>query len=88
MQRLSNGSPLLFSPPRQIANQRAKNQQAVYFAQMELRMDMLELWRMQEEGDLSNTIAVKLILPAQTEAGFAQYLSEKGMSNAFIYPDR
>ncbi len=88
MQGLTNGSPLLFSPPRQIANQRAKNQQAVYFAQLELRMDMLELWRMQEARDSSDTIAVKLILPANTEAGFAQYLSEKGMDNAFIYPDR
>lgn len=88
MQGLGNGSPLLFSPPRQIANQRAKNQQAVYFAQMELRMDMLELWRMQEDRDSSDTIAVKLILPAHTEASFAQYLSEKGMSDAFIYPDR
>lgn len=88
MQGLGNGSPLLFSPPRQIANQRAKNQQAVYFAQMELRMDMLALWRMQEDRDPSETIVVKLVLPAHTEVNFARYLSEKGMDNAFIYPDR
>ena len=88
MQGLANGSPLLFSPPRQIANQRAKNQQAVYFAQMELRIDMLELWSMQENRDSSDTIAVKLVLPARTEADFTRYLSENGMDSAFIYPDR
>lgn len=88
MQGLSNGLPLLFSPSRQIANQRAKNQQAVYFAQMELRMDMLELWRMQENKDPSDTIAVKLVLPAHTEAECSLYLSEKGLDSAFIYPDR
>jgi hypothetical protein len=87
MQGLANGSPLLFSPPRQIANQRAKNQQAVYFAQMELRMDMFELWRMQEERNPSDTIVVKLVLPAHSENELTQCLSEKGIDNAFIYPD-
>lgn len=87
MQGRVNGSPLLFSPPRQLANQRAKNQQAVYFAQLELRMDMLELWRMQEDRNPSNTIVVKLVLPAHSETDLTRYLSEKGIDSTFIYPD-
>lgn len=87
MQGLANGSPLLFSPPRQIANQRAKNQQTVYFAQMELRMDMLELWRMQEDGNPGGTVVVKLVLPGGSETDLTQYLFEKRIDNAFIYPD-
>ena len=87
MQGLANGSPLLFSPRRQIANQRAKNQQTVYFAQMELRTDMLELWRMQEDRSLGDTIVVKLVLPVGSETDLTQYLSEKRIDNAFIYPD-
>lgn len=34
------GAPLLFCPPRQIFNLRPKNQQVVYFAQMDLRYDL------------------------------------------------
>ena len=87
MQGMANGSPLLFSPSRQIANQRAKNQQAVYFAQMELRMDMLELWRMQEDQNPNETIVVKLVLPNGSEADLARYLSQKGINHPFVFPD-
>lgn len=87
MQGLANGLPLLFSPSRQIANPRAKNQQAVYFAQMELRMDMLEMWRMQEAKNSNETILVKLVLPAGSEVELSRYLSNKGINSAFIYPD-
>ncbi|WP_310446793.1 hypothetical protein [Thiobacillus sp.] len=87
MQGLANGSPLLFSPARQIANQRAKNQEAVYFAQLELRMDMLELWRMQEDKKGNDTIVVKLVLPACSETDLTRYLSKKGIDRTFIYPE-
>ena len=86
-QGLPNGAPLLFSPERQIAYQRAKNQQAVYFAQMDLRLDLLELWRLQEQKNPKKTIAIKLVLPSGSKQECATYLASKGINDAFIYPD-
>jgi len=83
----SNGSPLLFSPKKQIAYQRAKNQQAVYFAQMELRSDLLELWRLQEQEMNEDVIVVKIVLPTESQQECASYLEAKGIDEAFIYPD-
>ena len=87
MNGLPNGSPLLFSPKRQIAYQRAKNQQAVYFAQMELRQDLLEMWRIHEQGKPEETILVKIVLPHGSQHECAAYLDSKGINVAFIYPD-
>lgn len=87
MKGLPNGSPLLFSPKRQIAYQRAKNQQAVYFAQMELRLDLLEVWRLQEQKNPYEVIAVKIVLPLGSQHECAAYLKSKGIDKAFIYPD-
>jgi hypothetical protein len=87
MRGQSNGVPLLFSPPRQISNQRAKNQQAVYFAQMELRLDMLEAWRLQESVLPDETIILKMVLPSGSQAQVAKYLTERGVIESFIYPD-
>jgi hypothetical protein len=87
MQGLPNGAPLLFSPKRQIAYQRAKNQQAVYFAQMDLRLDLLEVWRLQEQQNLGETIVVKVVLPPSSEQECAGYLASKGIKREFLYPD-
>lgn len=87
MRGLSNGAPLMFSPPRQIVNPRAKNQQAIYFAQMELRLDLRELWRLQENTLKHETVLVKLILPQGTEDEVHNYLLSKGIDRSFIYPD-
>jgi hypothetical protein len=83
----SNGVPLLFSLSKQIANQRARNQQAVYFAQLELRLDMLEAWRMQELSLPDETIILKIVLPSGSEQGVSDYLNEKGVTGEFIFPD-
>ena len=87
MNGLSNGRPLLFSPSRQIAYQRAKNQQAVYFAQMELRLDLLELWRLQEQEMDGDVIAVKIVLPSGSQEECANYLKSKRVDESFVYPD-
>jgi len=87
MKELPNGSPLLFSPKRQIAYRRAKNQEAVYFAQMELRQDLLELWRLQERGMPGEVIVVKIVLPVGSQQQCAAYLESKGVDESFIYPD-
>jgi hypothetical protein len=84
---VSNGRPLLFSPRKQIAYQRHKNQQAVYFAQMELRLDLLELWRLQEQEMAEEVIALKIVLPSGSQEECAAYLESKGIDETFIYPD-
>lgn len=83
----ANGIPLLFSPKCQIAYARAKNQQAVYFAQMELRLDLLEQWRLQERSQPDSTIIVKLVLPAGSIEQCAAYLIRKGVTLDHIFPD-
>lgn len=85
--RESNGVPLLFSPLRQIAYQRAKNQQAVYFAQMDLRIDLSEHWRIQEQAAPHEAIVLKIILPEGSERSCDRYLASKGIDSSFIYPD-
>jgi hypothetical protein len=87
MQGLPNGSPLLFSPKRQIAYQRAKNQQAVYFAQMDLRLDLMEHWRLQDRANPGETIAVKVVLPPGSEQDCNAYLTSREVNSALIYPD-
>jgi len=81
------GVPLMFHPERQILNQRAKNQQAIYFAQMDLRVDMETIWREQEKGLENETILVKLVLPSGTESQVNEYLSAKGITAEFLYPN-
>jgi len=79
------GTPLMFSPARQILNQRAKNQQAIYFAQMELRTDLETIWRLQEEQLRNETIFLKLVLPG-SESHVKEYLLKKGITSAFLFP--
>lgn len=81
------GIPLLFFPPKQIHSQRAKNQQAVYFAQMDLRFDLETHWRLVEKKTERETILVKLVLPSGTEEEARRYLVNKGTIDSFIYPD-
>lgn len=79
------GIPLMFHPARQILNRRAKNQQAIYFAQLELRVDLETIWREQEKVLDGETIVLKLILPAGTETNVSAYLLDRGITEAFIY---
>lgn len=81
------GVPLMFHPQRQILNQRAKNQQAIYFAQMDLRFDMETIWREQEKALQGETILVKIVLPSGTETQVNEYLSRKGITAEFLYPN-
>ena len=83
----SLGAPLLFSPRKQLSYERAKNQQAVYFAQMDLRYDLEFIWRLREAELENETILVKLILPAGSEDELQNYLSKTGISRTFLFPD-
>ena len=87
-QRESNASigvPLIFHPRKQVAQKRATNQDAVYIAHMDLRIDLSEVWdNLQKQGE---RIFVKLVLPAGTNEECSQYLIKKGVSKEFLFPD-
>ena len=80
--------PLIFCPPHQISDVRTKNQQAVYFAQMDLRYDLESAWRLYKEKFGGECVIAKLVLPHGTESEASEYLFEKGITKEFIYPDR
>ena len=81
------GVPLMFHPARQILNQRAKNQQAIYFAQMEIRVDLEIIWREQEKALRDETIVLKLFLPDGTESQVKEYLLRKEITTESLYPN-
>ncbi len=83
------GIPLVFSPRKQVACDRAKNQDAIYIAQMDLRCDLAEIWkRLESERQGSETVVLKLILPKRTGEECTGWLETNGIDEAFIYPDR
>jgi len=81
------GIPLLFCPKKQIACKRARNQQAIYFAQMDLRYDLETIWRIQEKSMRGEKIITKVVLPANSQEAANGYLEEKEISHDLIYPD-
>lgn len=82
------GIPLVFCPEKQLACQRADNQEAVYVAQMDLRFDLAEIWSLKEKGlEEGEQIYLKLVLPRNTNKECDQWLSDCGLSKEFIYPD-
>jgi hypothetical protein len=80
------GIPLLIQPGRHIANPRPKNQEAVYFAQMDMRYDLEAIWR-QCERENGERIILKILLPISTIDTIEHYLKQKGIDAQFIYPD-
>lgn len=82
------GAPLLFQPGRQIKNQRPKNQEVAYFAQMDLRYDLQEIWKLVERDDERGEIVLKLVLPFETKDEINTYLGASEIDTSFIYPDR
>jgi hypothetical protein len=81
----SLGAPLLFYPKKQLMQARAKNQDPVYIAQMDLRIDLSEVWANSNKPD--ERIFIKVILPAGTNEECAQYLDHRGLNRDFIFPD-
>jgi hypothetical protein len=82
------GCPLLFDPDPQRPNLRAQRQQAVYVAQMDLRFDLATSWTLQEtEKDTGDQIFVKLILPNGTQQECCSYLAQRGITEAWLFPD-
>jgi hypothetical protein len=83
------GIPLIFCPRRQVACARAKNQDVIYIAQMDLRCDLAEIWRgLESDRQGSETVVLKLILPKGTGEECTRWLEANGINEAFMYPDR
>lgn len=83
----SLGVPLIFHPKKQLIQKRAVNQQPVYVAQMDLRVDLSEVWDNLQGHDRSESIFVKLILPDGTYEPCSQYLTAKGITREFLFPE-
>lgn len=82
------GVPLIFHPKKQIANSRPQNQDAVYFAQLDLRYDLQYMWDMFELENGGDTVCLKIILSSDTIQEIAQYLKINNIDESYIYPDR
>lgn len=79
----SPGLPLLFCPPKQTKMLRATRQDARYFAHMDLRLDLSEIWRIHEQN-IGKRVLLKLILPPGTEVAFANYLNQKRLDESYV----
>lgn len=79
----SPGLPLLFCPPKQIMMLRANRQSTRYFAHMDLRYDLSEIWRIHEQS-IRKRILLRIILPTGTDAAIANYLHQKGLDESFV----
>lgn len=80
------GCPLIFYPRAQILQQRAKNQDAIYIAQVVLRYDLTELWVKMMENNEEDLLFIKLALPAGTSEECSKWLASQGMTKQFLFP--
>ncbi|MHC4461465.1 MAG: hypothetical protein ACYS30_08525 [Planctomycetota bacterium] len=80
------GCPLLFFPPKQILCQKANNQGAIYWAQMDLRYDLEEIWKLKEKDkDEEQYIFIKLILPYESQKECAEYLITQKITHSYLF---
>jgi hypothetical protein len=83
------GCPLIFCPRKQIACDRAKKQDAIYVAQMDLRLDLAEYWHiMDKKRDDGNRILIRIYLPKGTKNEIDEWLVSQGIKDSYVYPDR
>jgi len=82
------GCPLLFHPPVQTPMARPQRQKPVYWAQMDLRYDLEDIWALQEEQQcLGERIYLKLILPHAAHQEAEKHLREQGITHNCLFPD-
>ncbi len=81
------GVPLIFYPEKQIHQERAKNQEVVYLAQIDLRYDLADMWKHQESWIDDEHIFIKLVLPHGTQDDCNKYLLDKGITESWIFPE-
>lgn len=82
------GCPIIFCPREQLLQHRPKNQDAIYFAQMDLRFDLTELWtRMMNGRQDGELLFIKLRLPPGSSMECNDWLERKGITKSFLFPD-
>jgi len=81
------GCPLLFYPPKQILSQRATNQDAIYWAQMDLRYDLEYIWKLQEKkgANKDQYIFIRLILPYESKKESSEYLTAQKITHNYLF---
>lgn len=80
------GLPLIFHPPRQTTQPRAKNQLPVYIAQMDFRYDLDDMWL--SFGKKHNKkISITMIIKECVKGDIANYLISKGITEDKVYPE-
>jgi len=84
----SPGLPLVFHPKEQIACGRARNQDAIYIAQMDLRCDLAEtLVNFERVKGLTERTFLKIILPKGSIKECDKWLENEGITKDYMYPD-
>lgn len=81
--------PLLIFPKAQINNSldpKPKLQKAIYFAQMDFRMDFEISWKLLHE-DTGKKNFVKMILPCQSNYEIDQFLTDQSITESYLFPD-
>ena len=85
------GVPLLFYPKEQLYCERANRQGAIYWAQMDLRFNLGDIWKLQEQDDgINETVFVKLVLPNGTQDTCVDYLNALSppITYQHLFPDK
>ncbi|NGX56071.1 MAG: hypothetical protein K1060chlam5_00305 [Candidatus Anoxychlamydiales bacterium] len=80
--------PLLIYPEKQINNlldSKPKRQEAIYFAQMDFRIDLELSWALlaQKTG---KQVFVKLVLPKDSFEEIDKFLKEQGITQEYLFP--
>jgi hypothetical protein len=72
----------------EIACERARNQDAVYIAQMDLRCDLAEtLIKYERLKQLNERTFIKVVLPTGSKEECDEWLKKAGITTKYIYPD-
>lgn len=77
--------PLIFHPPKQTDQKRAKNQIPIYIAQMDFRYDLADAWSSYEEQN-NKKVFFKLIVKESVKHELAKILESKGVTEEYVYP--
>ena len=75
--------PLMFHPPNQLEQKRAVNQEVVYIAQTDFRLDLSNAWYSMESENTPQTF-IKMILPNGTQEECTEDLESKSPKNGYF----
>ncbi len=67
---------------------RQENQEAVYFAQVDIRYGLETMWERYSSENDGDQIILKMILPSTLIEEIDSYLHKKDINEDYIYPDQ